>query len=58
MEGLSIDVGVPTDDGQYEGVICHDYVNVVGVLGNSIVVCDGEWDEVEPIISYESSWDV
>src|SRR6266404_708487 len=46
------------DNGQYKGVISHNYVDVVGVLGDSISVCDGERDKVKSIILHKSRWDV
>ncbi len=58
MEGLPINVRVSVNNGQYEGVVRHYYMDVVGVLGDSIDICDREWDEVESIVSYESRWDV
>jgi len=58
MKGLPIDVRVSTDDGQYERVVNYDYMNVVGVLGDSVGVSDGERDEIESIVPYKSRWDI
>ncbi len=51
-------MGIPLDDGQHKGVVGHDEVDVVGMLGDSIGVCDGEWDEIKSLILYESRWDI
>ena len=58
VKGLSIDVRVSTDHCQYEGIVDHDYMDVVRVLGNPIGVGDGEQDEIEPFVPYESWWDI
>ncbi len=58
MKGLSVHMGIPSDDCQYKRVVNHDDVDVVWMLSDSVGIGDGERDKVEPIVSYESRWDI
>ncbi len=49
---------VSTDNSQYKGVVCHDYVDVVGMLGDPIFICDREWDEIKSVVLHKSRWDI
>ena len=58
MKGLAIYMGISSDDSQHEGIVDHNDVDVIGVLGDPIIVSDGEWDEVASFVPDESRWDV
>ena len=58
VKGLPVHMGVSSDNCQYKRVVDHDDVDIVRVLSDSVLVGDGERDEVEPVVSYESRWDV
>jgi len=53
VKSLSIHIWTTLDDGKNERVICHDDLDVVGLVDDSSRVSDREMDSAWPLVSYE-----
>src|SRR6266404_4321537 len=55
VQSLAVQVGVVLDDGKDEGVVGHYDLDVVGLLGMALEVCDREVNSSRSFVLYEPS---
>ena len=56
MQGLSVQIRVILDDGQYKWVVSHYNLNIIRLSGDSLEVSDGEVDPPCSLVLHEPNW--